>query len=231
MAKLKVGDIVIDDDGNVSFDGGGARPAPGPAVQHRPAPPPRPPRKGVGKVVQGLPGSAGLLAVLGSLALVAGLAGLGAGVAMLSGVVAAWLPVLWLVLGIPLSGVGFSLLALALTKKLTAPPGPARGAKTVGKTDLFEARMEMLQPLLELRDPEMTVERLIRETGMLERVVVETLSLAEQRGLVDEAVNLDTGEWYYQSLGKGGAKPAFEEPRSLEDRRQVLRQKQKEKLR
>jgi hypothetical protein len=89
--------------------------------------------------------------------------------------------------------------------------------------------MLKLLPLLDADSPSTTFERLVAETGMTEPALVETLSLAESRGILDEELNLETGEWYYRRSGRARAEAAAQEPRSIEDRQQALRGRRKEK--
>ena len=88
MAKLKVGDIVIED-GNVSFDGGASPaasvPVPVPASASPPPPAPKPARRDPLEVARGLPGSPRLLVVLGLVALLASMGAIWAARGVLTG--------------------------------------------------------------------------------------------------------------------------------------------------
>ena len=224
MARLKVGEIVIED-GKVSFGGD-----PGRAADVAPSPPtPATLRNGAIKFLRRIPGSPLLLAILGTAALIAGLTALWAGRSVYSGAIPDGQAVAYLLMGIPASASGVGLLTLSGLKRLLLPRPTSGSTERSTAPDLFEARMLKLLPLLDADSPSTTFERLVAETGMTEPALVETLSLAESRGILDEELNLETGEWYYRRSGRARAEAAAQEPRSIEDRQQALRGRRKEK--
>lgn len=235
MAKLKVGDIVIED-GNVSFDGGASPaasvPVPVPASASPPPPAPKPARRDPLEVARGLPGSPRLLVVLGLVALLASMGAIWAARGVLTGEIGSIASIVWLLLAAPAGSIGLGLVGLAVIKR-SKPAGEAPEVKPPGRMapDLFQARMDRLRPLIEGDRPDMTFEKLHAETRLTEAALVDTLMQAEDAGLVDEELNLETGDWYYRLSGRGRQESIRSESRTLEDRRRTLAARSEEKTR
>jgi len=143
---------------------------------------------------------------------------------MLTGVPADGAGLAWMLLGVPVTMTGLVLAALAIGARLATRSARAEVAER-GPTlapDLFDARLTRLRPLLLADRSDMTFEKLAKESGMTEAALVETLALAESRSLVDEELNLETGQWYYRLGLRGKHDVVVERPRSLEERKREL---------
>lgn len=226
MARLRVGEILIED-GNVSFDKADANApaAPTAAPPSQPSPPQVARRPG--PALRTIPGRPGLLAALGGLALVTGLVAVSLGRSAFSGAVPSISDIVLLLAGVPTTMAGIGLVGLASAKRLqsrrsaVSVASPHPGGSTMAP-DLFEARMAKLSPLLLGDASDRTFEKLAFGSGMTEEALVDTLTLAEARGLLDEELNLETGEWYYRLVTTGGGRSTLGSA-SLDERRLALR--------
>lgn len=188
MAKMKVGEILIED-GMISFAQTGlVSPASAPTGGHRLSDlhrllqlAPRPVvlvATGMACLTLGL--TATLVAFLASDAL-----GGGASFALLLAAV--------LVGGVGLGGLCLA----AMSALIRRHPLPSAAAPS-DRARLEEERARRLRPLLVDQGQLATVEWLVEQTGMMPEVVVRSLAYFEARGELDEELNLDTGEWYYR---------------------------------
>ena len=91
---------------------------------------------------------------------------------------------------------------------------------------LLQQRAEKLRPLLATGSSDMTVEHLVKRSGMSEHAVVETLAALTEQGVVDEELDVETGEWFYQLITPIKPESA---PMSLSERRALLAKQSKER--
>lgn len=61
----------------------------------------------------------------------------------------------------------------------------------------YRSNTRLLKTLLKDPKPEQTIEWIVAKTGWSEAVVVKTLSWLSKRGALQEEVDLQTGDWYY----------------------------------
>lgn len=182
MSKVKVGDIVIEGGkisigGKVVIEQGGASPSPPPM----PLSVPEETENSTLAFIERLP--------LGSRPLI----GIGIGVALL-GLLGSFLPAdpfLPFIGRIPLFVMGLGTVAIGVVKRRLVTEGKRSPEK------LLQARITRLKPILAERSPENTIERIVSRVRMTEEAVVETLIEMQKRGMIEEELNLDTGEWYY----------------------------------
>ena len=83
---------------------------------------------------------------------------------------------------------------------------------------LFEARMVKLLPFLQTLSVSNTVENLVRKSAMTQAVVVDTLFLMQKKQLVEEELDMKTGDWYYCLARQIDDQQNNERPLALEER-------------
>lgn len=214
MAKLKVGDIVIED-GNISFGGQSSTPAP-PSQPAR-APAPVPPRKSqlLENIAQ-MPFKVRPFVTTGSITFLLGLALLLAvSWSNLNAGPSGGLSLYFLLVALPLVSIGGALFGFGMVKHLLSRPQAQAAAMTVDE-QLFQARMAKLRPHLADASETNTVENLVKRSGMTERALVETLFLMKERKIVEEELNFDSGDWYYVLSDRAGSDER--RPLALEER-------------
>ena len=222
MARLRVGDILIED-GRVGFGVAAPRPARSVTPAARGSEP--------SSTLDRIPGTPGLLSSLGGLSLVVGLASVWLGRAVYTALPVDATALAWLVVGVPAVTAGLGLLALGAAKHLSAPRALAVDRGDEVAPDLFEARLARLEPILRLAGPDNTFERLLAESGLTERALLDTLVAAERSGRIEEELDLETGEWFFQL----GVRPRLADPRdasqTLDERLRAFQARNKEKSR
>jgi hypothetical protein len=195
MPRLQVGDIQID--GTKVVIGGqpmdGSRPAPAPT------PPPGSPLRWVDR----LPISASALVAIGAVLAVAGAAA--------NMLYAAWAdPVGALVHGGFLAPVGVGAIGAGVVKAWMRRNPAVRYRAELGHG--AEQFISTLRPLLSIADPRNTVAHIAARTGWPEQRVVASLALLRERGELREELDLDTGQFFYQTV------PNLPAPRNLDSR-------------
>ena len=113
-------------------------------------------------------------------------------------------------------GGGLTFLGLLKRKR---PPPPALPAPRTSPEVLNERGRRVHAALAQLGDA--TFEALLRLLGWTESALLETLVQMKEAGVIEEDLNLDTGEWIYRSrndLGMGAAGGLMLEDRQARQR-------------
>ena len=220
MSKVKVGDIVIEE-GKISIGGHvvvqGETPPSSPEAS-------RPVRQKAPGVSPWEPEENSTLAFIRDLP-IGGIPLVLIGVALaLLGLFGTFLPsdpFIPVIGRIPLFIAGLGTVAVGTMKRRLAQ---GEGERDSSVEKLLEARISRLKPLLAEKSQENTIERLIARSRMTEEAVVEALLAMKQRGMIEEELNLDNGEWYY-ILSDAWDEARIERRKramSLEERHQAL---------
>ncbi len=211
MARLRVGDIVIED-GDIRI-GGRSMASAGPAARSTaPAGPRQPSRQ---ELLAAIPLRGRVLAVAGAVVALAGV-----GWAAFLGPLAPGI-FGFATSGIPLLAIGIGALAVGLLKRQAERR--ALAVRQAADDRLLRDRFDRLRPLLEAASEENTVEHLMRAAGMTEAAVVETLASGQRRGWVHEDLDVETGDWFYSVTEAGrSAAPADRAHLTVTERKALL---------
>lgn len=209
MAKLKVGDIVMDSDGIRIGPGEATTRSVDAARATRDAPE----IERLMLVVRRLPGTGIAYAAIGIGAmLTCCVVALSLGVGVLLAT-----PSFLFGLGAG-SSIGLAVAGLGAAKMLNARRSEAN--RRVEASAVYRQRVTRLMPHLLKNDNGHTVERLAELSGITCAAATETLFEAKHRRAIEEELNLDTGEWYYVAArDEAGKRGDTLKHLSLEDRR------------
>ena len=208
MAKLKVGDIVIENN-NVTIHGSRYT-TPSPFVHSAPDSS-GPPVKGANSTLDLLD----RLPLRGLHLVIGGVGGLILGFFCRP---FSWLlassPHPYFLAGIALCFLGLAVTALGIIKIVTDAES---GGASNERDHILEQRMARLRPLLTLRSFSNTVEHLAKAAGMTEEAVVDTLFVMQKQELIEEDLDFESAEWYYYLSSKDEQKKHM----TLEQRRNM----------
>jgi len=211
MSTMKVGDITITPDGIQFGNAAPSRPSPPPQIPSTPEP------SWLRQQIRARPWMLLPLVLLSAAAIALALGATGLAIYLS-------LPALMLLVPVVLLPTGAIIgLAMVISARRSAAPEVAPPSIS---SSVLERRAETLRPLLATGSPDMTVENLVKRSGMSEHVVVETLTALTEQGVVDEELDVETGEWFYQLITPAQPESA---PMSLSERRAHLAKQSKER--
>jgi hypothetical protein len=207
MAKLKVGDIIIDH-GTVTFHGS-------PGVAHLASSPLSQPLRSTNSTLQLLR----RLPIHGPYLVAGGVGGVLIGLLLTS---LSWSPMLSpeasLFRGTPFCFLGLGMIALGVTKIIV---DKTQRQMQGNYDDILQQRMARLRPLLATISPYNTVEYLTKTAHMTEEAVVDTLFIMQKQEMIEEDLNFENAEWYYYLSNKERNTKEQTKYMTLEQRRRV----------
>jgi hypothetical protein len=126
---------------------------------------------------------------------------------VLSRILFGHIPVLGWIIPVPFFLIGLCLFVLAFLISREHEMGRRMAAQQQQK--LLESRFSLLKPFLLDSDPSHTVEWLVKQTGMTDLAVLQTLQALIQQGVVEEDFSGERKQWYYYLRPEEDGKSPF----------------------